>query len=208
MELPSFLNPGSLSSRDIRRCIEVGYLGVKSPAELDIQAASIDVSVARTIAQFSRNKFDEGCIDLKKPVDNLMEFIVMDPVKGFMLHPREFILGVTREWFDIPSRLEGKLDGKSSLGRLGVVVHVTAGYFDPGFAGHGTLEITNLTERPVRIYPNIPIGQMRFSTLTSEPENVYGDKALGSKSYKNPYTEDPKPIPSEYWKNWHNGKIK
>lgn len=195
--------PGSmLSDRDIRLAIDSGYIQVESPTELCIQPASLDVHLASTIAFISRGRLKNSAIDLKKPVEDFMEYAEIDPIEGLALHPREFILGVTRECFSFPAQISGNLDGKSSLGRLGLVVHSTAGFFDPGFCGHGTLEITNLTERPLIIYPDMPIGQMRFSVLTSPSERVYGDKSLGSKQYKNPYSLDPKPKSSEYWKNF------
>ena len=195
--------PGSmLSDRDIKLAISSGYLQIKSPIELCIQPASLDVHLARTISFISRRRLRNSAIDLKKPVEDFMDYEEIDPVEGLTLHPREFILGVTREWFGFTSQICGDLDGKSSLGRLGLVVHSTAGFFDPGFEGHGTLEITNLTERPLIIYPNIPVGQMRFSVLTSPSEKVYGDQSLGSKQYKNPYSQDPRPKPSEYYKNF------
>ncbi len=195
--------PGSmLSDRDIRLAIDSGYIQIESPTELCIQPASVDVHLASTIAFISRGRLKNSAIDLKKPVEDFMEYAEIDPIEGLALHPREFILGVTRESFSFPDQLAGNLDGKSSLGRLGLIVHSTAGFFDPGFCGHGTLEITNLTERPLIIYPDMPIGQMRFSVLSSPSERVYGDKSLGSKQYKNPYSLNPGPKSSEYYKNF------
>jgi dCTP deaminase len=204
-----FLNShGSVLSRlDIKRAIDSEYLGIKAPCPLDIQPASLELHLARTVAFISRSRVRDSAIDLKMPVEDMMDYEIIDPVKGLTIHPREFWLGVTREWFHFPAQLIGNLDGKSSLGRLGFVVHATAGFFDPGFTGHGTLEITNLTERPITVYPNIPVGQMRFTVLSSPTDVLYGDAQMGSKQYNNPYTEDPRPKASEYYKNFQNGKI-
>jgi dCTP deaminase len=120
---------------------------------------------------------------------------------GAVIHPREFILGVTSEWFELGDQLLANVEGKSSLGRLGLVIHATAGFVDPGWAGHITLEITNLTEQPMIIYPNMTIGQVRFSRLSSPAEHLYGEEILGTKKYKNPFSNTPKPIASQFWKN-------
>lgn len=198
--------PGGVLSRpDIKLAIDTGLIEVKSPCPLDIQPASLELHLARIVAFISRGKVRDAAIDLKKPVEDLMDYETIDPVRGYTIHPREFFLGVTREWIHFPAQLIGNLDGKSSLGRLGFVVHSTAGFFDPGFRGHGTLEITNLTERPITIYQHIPVGQMRFSVLTSAADVLYGDPSLGSKKYSNEYSDDPRPIPSEYYKHFLNG---
>ncbi len=205
-ELHFLKYPGAVLSRpDIKLAIDSGLIEIKAPCALDIQPASLELHLARTLAFISRGRVREAAIDLKKPVEDFYDYEVIDPVRGHAIHPREFFLGVTREWIGFPAQLIGNLDGKSSLGRLGFVVHATAGFFDPGFRGHGTLEITNLTERPIIVYPNMPVGQMRFSILSSPADVLYGDPSLGSKRYSNEYSEDPRPIPSEYWKNFING---
>lgn len=205
-ELHFLKSPGATLSRpDIKLAMESGFLEVQSPCELDIQPASLELHLARTIAFLSRGKVRDAAIDLKQPVEDMMDYEVIDPVKGLTIHPREFWLGVTREWIHFPAQLIGNMDGKSSLGRLGFVVHATAGFFDPGFKGHGTLEITNLTERPITVYPNIPVGQMRFTILSSPSDVLYGDPSLGSKKYSNSYSDDPRPKASEYYKNFQNG---
>lgn len=203
---PFLQNPGSmLSDQDIMAALKSGFLKIKSPYPLKMQPASMDLHIAPTIMVFARRRIDAGLIDLKKPIDKYVEFEVMDPQKGVVLHPGEFILGVTEEWFEMPSRLLANVDGKSSLGRLGLVIHATAGFVDPGFRGHITLEITNLTDQPMVIYPHIPIAQIRFSILSSPAENVYGSKVLGSK-YVNGFSKKPKPMPSQYWKNFEGDK--
>lgn len=200
----NFLQSGGtvLSDRDIKAAIATNYLDIKSPYKLNIQPASVDVHLAKTILVFDRRKADRAVIDVKSPVDTYTSYEVLDAKKGTVIHPREFILGVTREWIHLPKQLIVNVDGKSSLGRLGLVIHATAGFVDPGFRGHITLEITNLTDQPLIIYPDMPIGQIRFTVLTSPAEHGYGDKAYGSKKYPNLYSEDPKPIASQYWKNF------
>lgn len=189
-----------LSDQDMQKAFNARLLKIKSPFPLKFQPSSIDVHLAPTILTFSRRRVKAAAIDLKKPVDGFMEYEVIDPDKGAVLHPREFILGVTCEWFELSNQLLANVEGKSSLGRLGLVIHATAGFIDPGWRGHITLEITNLTEQPMIIYPNMPIGQIRFTVLTSPAEHSYGEKILGSK-YPNSFSKNPKPMPSQYWKN-------
>ena len=195
-----------LSDRDIKKAIKEKSLAIKSPFELKFQPSSLDVHIAPTILIFSRRRIQNAVLDLKKPVDEFMEYEVMDAEKGAVLHPREFILGVTSEWFELGDQLLANVEGKSSLGRLGLVIHATAGFVDPGWAGHITLEITNLTEQPMIIYPNMPIGQIRFSMLSTPAEHMYGEAILGTKKYKNPFSKNPKPIASQYWKNLTTNK--
>lgn len=200
----SFLQSGGtvLSDGDIKQAILSGYIKFKSPYQLKTQPASIDLHLAKTITVFSRRRVKNGAIDLKKPVDEYMEYEILDPEKGAVIHPHEFILGVTEEWVTLPNQILANVDGKSSLGRLGLVIHATAGFIDPGFSGHITLEITNLTEQPLIIYPGMPVGQIRFTVMTSPAELSYGDVKLGSKAYPNKYSKNPKPIASQYWKNF------
>lgn len=195
-------NNGSLlSDADMELAVKSGYLKIKTPYELKFQPASIDMHLAPTIMTLARRRIDGSMLDLKKPIDKYIDYEVMDPKKGAVLHPREFILGVTEEWIELPEQLLANVDGKSSLGRLGLVIHATAGFIDPGFAGHVTLEITNLTEQPMIIYPGMPIAQIRFSVLSSPVKTKYGHAKLGSK-YVNTYSKNPKPMASQYWKNF------
>ncbi len=196
------LSGSVLSDADIKQSIKAGMLDIKSPQPLKFQPSSMDVHLSRNILTFARRRVKDAVIDLKKPVDEFMDYEVIDPKKGAILHPHEFILGVTTEWFELSNRLIANVDGKSSLGRLGLVIHATAGFVDPGFKGHITLEITNLTDLPMIIYPGMPIGQIRFSVMTSPSENIYGAAVLKSKKYKNDFSTDAKPIASQYWKNF------
>lgn len=197
-----FLNSGSvLSDKDIKKALEAKIVKIKSPFPLKFQPSSMDLHLAPTILVFSRRRVKNAVIDLKKPVDEYMEYEVGNLEKGVVIHPREFILGVTSEWFSLSNQILANVEGKSSLGRLGLVIHATAGFVDPGFEGHVTLEITNLTEQPMILYPNMPIGQIRFSVLSSPSEHSYGEAILGSKKYKNNFSKNPRPIASQYWKN-------
>ncbi|MDO8618856.1 MAG: dCTP deaminase [Candidatus Daviesbacteria bacterium] len=199
-----FLQSGGtvLSDHDIKLAIKSGYVEWKSPYPLKTQPASIDLHIAKTILTFARRRVENGAIDLKKSVDSFIEYENIDPTKGAVIHPHEFILGVTEEWVHLPNQLLANVDGKSSLGRLGLVIHATAGFIDPGFTGHVTLEITNLTEQPLIIYPHMPIGQIRFTVMTSPADIPYGDVRLKSKGYVNKYSKNPKPIASQYYKNF------
>lgn len=195
-------NCGVLSDRDIKNALNEGLIEIQSPfSKLEIQPSSIDLHLASTIMTFTRRSAKNAVIDLKQPVDEFVQYEEIDLKRGTIIHPHEFILGVTSEWVSLPKNILANVEGKSSLGRLGLVIHATAGFIDPGFLGHITLEITNLTDMPMILYANMPIGQIRFSVLTSPAENAYGDKILGSKKYKNPFDKNPKPIASQYWKN-------
>ena len=199
-----FLQSGgtTLSDRDIKLAIKSGYIKWKSPHSLITQPASIDLHLAKTIMVFARRRVKNAAIDLKNPVDEFMEYEEIDLKNGTAIHPHEFILGVTEEWIKLPDQILANVEGKSSLGRVGLVIHATAGFIDEGFAGHVTLEITNLTEQPLIIYAGMPIGQIRFTVMTSPADVSYGDPKLGSKKYFNNYSKNPRPIPSQYWKNF------
>ena len=202
INLPFLQHPGSmLADVDMELAIKSNYLKFKTPYALKLQPASIDLHLAPTIMVFARRRIEGSIIDVKKPVDKYVDYEVIDAKKGAVLHPREFILGVTKEWVGLPDQLLANVDGKSSLGRLGLVIHATAGFIDPGFAGHVTLEITNLTEQPMIIYAEMPIAQIRFSVISSPVRYKYGHKILGSKNH-NSFSKNPKPVASQYWKNF------
>jgi len=199
---PLALNGSVLSDGDIQKAVKEGLLEIKSPFPLKYQPSSMDVHMSKNILTFARRRVKDAVIDLKKPVEEYMEYEMLDPVKGAVIHPHEFILGVTSEWFHLGNQLIANVEGKSSLGRLGLVIHATAGFIDPGFQGHITLEITNLTDMPIILYPEMLIGQVRFSALSSPSEHSYGQAILRSKTYTNPYSKNAKPIASQYWKNF------
>jgi dCTP deaminase len=190
-----------LSDKDIKKAIKAKHLLIRYDETLAYQPSSIDVHLSRHIMFFSRRLAKDAVIDLKKPIDEYMMEETIDNKKGAIIYPQEFVLGVTKEWFQMPNDLIANVEGKSSLGRLGLVIHATAGFVDPGFSGHITLEITNWTNLPIILYENMPIGQIRFSQLLSVPDHLYGEKVLGSKKYKNTYEKHPRPIASQYWRN-------
>jgi dCTP deaminase len=134
---------------------------------------------------------------VKQEMPNLTEVVTMDDATPFILHPGEFVLAVTLERVEIPDDLVGRLDGKSSLGRLGLIVHSTAGFVDPGFNGRLTLELTNVANLPVTLYYAMPVSQISFSRLTTPAEKPYGSGATGSK-----YQGQTGPEPSRYYLNY------
>ena len=183
-----------LSDFDIKREIAKKHL-IISPFELSsVQPASYDVKLGEEIRIF-RN-ITKPYLDVKNPVEDFMELIKIRNGTPFIIHPREFVLGTTVERIQIPRDLIGRLDGKSSLGRLGIVVHATAGYIDPGFRGYITLEITDVANIPIALYPGMKIGQISFMRLETPAEVPYG-KPRGSK-----YQGQRGPTASKIWKDF------
>jgi dCTP deaminase len=161
-----------LSDRSIREAIESGRLGVEPFDPQLIQPSSIDVRLDRKFLVFRNTK--RAFIDVKQPADDLMELIEVGPDEPMFLHPHEFVLGSTLERVSIPNDLVGRLEGRSSLGRLGIVIHSTAGFLDAGWGGHVTLEISNLANLPVALYPGMRIGQISFVEMTTPADTPYG----------------------------------
>jgi len=141
-----------------------------------------------------------GIIDVKQDLTGLTELIEIPADGVFMLHPGEFVLGSTLERVTLPDDLVARLEGKSSLGRLGLLIHSTAGFIDPGFDGHVTLELSNVANLPITIYPGMKIGQLSFVQMSEPAETPYGSGALGSK-----YQGQRGPTPSKYWQNFVDG---
>ena len=161
-----------LSDRSIREAIACGRLGIEPFDPALIQPSSVDVRLDRRFLVFRNTK--RAYLDVKQPADDLMELIEVAPDEPMFLHPHEFVLGNTIERVRIPDDLVGRLEGRSSLGRLGVVIHSTAGFLDPGYLGHITLEISNLANLPVALYPGMRIGQISFVQMTTPAERPYG----------------------------------
>lgn len=184
-----------LSDRDIREAIGAGRIAIDPFDEADVQPSSVDLHVDRYFRTFhnARHPF----IDVKKPMEELTELYEVKPDEAFILHPGEFVLGSTAEYVKLPDDLVARLEGKSSLGRLGLLIHSTAGYVDPGFEGHLTLELSNVANLPITIYPDMKIGQISFFQLTSPAENPYGSSKVGSK-----YQGQRGPTPSRYFENF------
>ncbi|MGQ0678954.1 MAG: dCTP deaminase [Actinomycetota bacterium] len=183
-----------LSDRDIRAAIDGGRIQVDPFEPRMIQPSSIDVRIGGGFRVFENHRY--RIIDVQTQMDDLTTLIEVsdDP---FILHPGEFVLGSTLEWVKLPNDLAGRLEGKSSLGRLGLVTHSTAGFIDPSFQGHLTLELSNLANLPITLYPGMPIGQIAFFRLTSPATSGYGSDALRSK-----YQGQRGPTPSRYWENF------
>ena len=184
-----------LSDRDIKAEIAAGRIGIDPFDESDVQPSSVDLHVDRFFRTFHNARYP--FIDVKKPMDELTELVDMKEDEPFILHPGEFVLGSTMEYVKLPHDLVARLEGKSSLGRLGLLIHSTAGYVDPGFEGHLTLELSNVANLPITIYPNMKIGQISFFRLSSEAENPYGSTKVGSK-----YQGQRGPTPSKYYENF------
>jgi dCTP deaminase len=161
-----------LSDRSIREAIESGRLGIVPYDPNLIQPSSIDVRLDSKFLVFRNTK--RAFIDVKQPADDLMELIEVGAEEPMYLHPHEFVLGSTIERVRIPHDLVGRLEGRSSLGRLGIVIHSTAGFVDPGYDGHVTLEISNLANLPIALYPGMRIGQLSFVQMTTPAERPYG----------------------------------
>jgi len=167
-----------LSDVSIRQAIEEGRIGIDPYDAALIQPASIDVRLDSNFLVFRNIK--RPFIDVRQPTDDLMELVQVPEGDPMYLHPQEFMLGSTMETVRLPDNLVARLEGRSSLGRLGIVIHSTAGYVDPCFEGRITLEISNLANLPIAIYPGMRIGQISFMEMTTPAERPYGPKR-GSK---------------------------
>jgi dCTP deaminase len=168
-----------MSDGDIRKQIESGRIGL-DPLNLELmQPSSIDVRLDRFFRLFDNHKY--AFIDPAQQQDELTHLIEVEPDEAFILHPGEFVLGSTFEFVTLPDDIAARLEGKSSLGRLGLLTHSTAGFVDPGFQGHVTLELSNVATLPIKLWPGMKIGQLCFFQLSSASENPYGSSAYGSR---------------------------
>lgn len=164
-----------LSDRDIKQALKDGRIGIEPLFEGAVQPASVDLHLGRVFLVFDTGRFTE--IDVKKPVDTLMRRVEIAGDEPFILHPGEFALGVTVERTTLANDMVGRLEGKSSLGRIGIIVHATAGYIDPGNSLNPTLELHNISPLPIKLYYRMPIAQMSFSPLSSPAEKPYGSSS-------------------------------
>jgi dCTP deaminase len=190
--------PMVLSDRAIRRQIEAGRIGIDPYDPELMQPSSLDVRVDRLFRVFRNSRYPY--IDVKQAQEELTELVEVEDGEAFILHPGEFVLGSTLERVTLPDDLVARLEGKSSLGRLGLLIHSTAGFIDPGWDGHVTLELSNVANLPITIYPEMKIGQVSFVQMSEPAERPYGSDALGSK-----YQGQRGPTPSRYWKNFEVG---
>ena len=184
-----------LSDRTIRRQLSEGRIEVEPYDESLLQPSSLDVRVDRFFRVFRNSRYP--FIDVKEEMEDLTELVEIGEAEPFILHPGEFVLGSTLERVKLPDDLVARLEGKSSLGRLGLLIHSTAGFIDPGWDGHVTLELSNVANLPITIYYAMKIGQLSFVQLTEPAETPYGANGLGSK-----YKGQAGPTPSRYWKNF------
>jgi dCTP deaminase len=184
-----------LSDRTITRLIDEGRIVIEPYDASLMQPASLDVRVDRLFRVFRNSRYPY--IDVKREQEDLTELVEVDGDDAFILHPGEFVLGSTLERVRLPDDLVARLEGKSSLGRLGLLIHSTAGFIDPGWDGHVTLELSNVANLPITIYFGMKIGQLSFVQLTEPAETPYGAGALGSK-----YQGQQGPTPSRYWQNF------
>ncbi len=185
-----------LSDRDLTAAIDSQSLILDPFDPAMIQPSSIDVRLDGLFRVFNNSKYTH--IDPKLPQEELTTLVEVKGEEPFILHPGEFVLGSTLEHFTIPADLAGRLEGKSSLGRLGLVTHSTAGFIDPGFQGHITLELSNAANLPIALYPGMKVGQLALFRMTSPAENPYGSGSLGSK-----YQGQRGPTASKAYLNFH-----
>ncbi len=184
-----------LSDRSIREQINAGRIVIEPLDPDGLQPSSVDLRIDRWFRVFRNHTM--GHIDVKQNLEELTQLIEADDDNPFMLHPGEFVLGSTLERVEVPDDLVARLEGKSSLGRLGLLIHSTAGFVDAGFAGQLTLELSNVSSLPITLYPGMKIGQISFQEMTTPADRPYGSGELGSK-----YLNQRGPMPSRYWENF------
>ena len=189
-----------LSDRDIASEISAGRVVVEPFDAKMIQPSSVDVRLDRFFRVFENHRYE--VIDPSVEQPDLTREVAVAPEEFFILHPGEFVLASTYEVITLPVDIAGRLEGKSSLGRLGLLTHSTAGFIDPGFSGHITLELSNVANLPVKLYPGMKIGQLCLIKLSSPAEHPYGSAIYGSR-----YQGQRGPTPSKSWLNFHKTKI-
>ena len=168
-----------LSDRDILAEIDAGRIGLDPLEKSMIQPSSIDVRLDKFFRVFDNHKYPH--IDPAADQSDLTRQVEVGNDEAFILHPGEFVLGSTYELVTLPDDVAARLEGKSSLGRLGLMTHSTAGFIDPGFSGHVTLELANVATLPIKLYPGMKIGQLCYFRLTSPADNPYGSEKYGSR---------------------------
>ncbi|OFQ35352.1 dCTP deaminase [Corynebacterium aurimucosum] len=187
-----------LSDRDIRAAIAADAPERLSIEPFDaemVQPSSIDVRLDKFFRVFNNSRYTH--IDPKQEMPDLTSEVEVAEGDAFVLHPGEFVLGATLEKFTLPANLAGRLEGKSSLGRLGLLTHSTAGFIDPGFSGHITLELSNTANLPISLWPGMKVGQLAIFKMSSPAEAPYGSGVLGSK-----YQGQRGPTPSKSYLNF------
>jgi dCTP deaminase len=168
-----------LSDRDIRAEIDAGRVVLDPYDATMLQPSSVDVRIDRFFRLFDNHKY--AVIDPSEAQPDLTRLVEVEPEEAFVLHPGEFVLASTFEVVTLPDDVAARLEGKSSLGRLGLLTHSTAGFIDPGFSGHVTLELSNVATLPIKLWPGMKIGQLCFFRLSSAAEKPYGSTTAGSR---------------------------
>jgi dCTP deaminase len=184
-----------LSDRSIKSEIAAGRILIEPFDEALVQPSSVDVRVDRKFRVFHNAR--HPYIDVRKPMDDLTELVEIPDDEPFVLHPGEFVLGQTLETITLPNDIVARLEGKSSLGRLGLLIHSTAGFVDPSWEGNLTLELSNVANLPITIYYGMPIGQISFMRMDAPVEHPYGAAEVRSK-----YQGQDEPTPSRYYRNF------
>ena len=184
-----------LSDRTICENLDAGRIAIDPLEASAVQPSSVDVRLDHRFLVFRNHT--RGLIDVKQDLSDLTEPVEASDEKPFILHPGEFVLGSTLERIALPNDLVARLEGKSSLGRLGLLIHSTAGFIDAGWDGQITLELSNVASLPITLYPGMRVGQVSFMQMTTEADNPYGSGVIGSK-----YQGQIGPRPSQYWKNF------
>ena len=184
-----------LSDRDIRAALEGGDVRIDPYDPQDLQPSSVDLHLDRSFRVFRNNRYPY--IDVRVEQPDLTELLTVADDEPFILHPSEFVLGQTLEWVELPNDLVARLEGRSSLGRLGLLIHSTAGYVDPGWKGNLTLELSNVANLPIALYAGMRIGQISFFRMSSPVERPYGSPELRSR-----YQGQKEPTASAYHRDF------
>lgn len=184
-----------LSDRSIREALASGRIEIDPQDDSCIQPSSVDLHLDRYFRVFLNHT--SRVIDVREDQENLTELVKVEEEEPFILHPGEFVLGSTTERVRLADDLVARIEGKSSLGRLGLLIHSTAGFIDAGWDGHLTLELSNVANLPITLYPDMKIGQVSFLQMTTPADAPYGSKAIGSK-----YKGQRGPTPSRYFENF------
>jgi len=189
-----------LSDRDIRHEVDSKRIQLDPWDESMVQPSSVDVRLDRFFRLFDNHKYQH--IDPATDQPDLTRLVEVEPQESFVLHPGEFVLGATYEVVSLPDDVAARLEGKSSLCRLGLLTHSTAGFIDPGFSGHVTLELSNVATLPITLWPGMKIGQLCFFRLSSAAEHPYGSERYGSR-----YQGQRGPTASRSAANFHRSDV-
>jgi deoxycytidine triphosphate deaminase len=188
-----------LSDRDIAVALKAGRIKIEPYDPVDLQPSSVDLHLDRSFRVFRNNRYPY--IDVRAAQPDLTDLLSVADDESFVLHPGEFVLGQTLEWTELPDDLVARLEGKSSLGRLGLLIHSTAGYVDPGWKGKLTLELSNVAKLPIALYFGMKIGQISFFEMSSPVDRPYGSAGLGSK-----YQGQAEPTASAFFEDFEKGR--